>query len=357
MRNKPQRPVNELGKLLSRSVKETRDSIPSFNDYYYAMAGQFGLAKANRYLILLFPNDNVQRAIGMRPPIDVPRLATTCKSITMNEQTWFTTEQNDINAGPSRIFPYRRNTTNSGGVKMQFNCGSDMFEKEFFEYWLRYIQDPTTRRWRYYDEYALGSEMYAILLPNQVANFYQAVGALFSNPTKLTGYKFTEVYPYSLNMNGGSLNYDPVQSPLYADVALMYHDVVPLTEQRTALPSAIAPVTENNFPILDKELAKKLVESRKKGASRAVNGFVLNGSNVPGQEDIPELAGMSPMQRSMLESYAMQMYENESDLPRAVDGLVVQPPPGNGALDLGLTIMSQVQGFFGTGFYGNGFNP
>jgi hypothetical protein len=58
-------------------------------------------------------------------------------------------------------------------------------------------------------------------------------------------------------------------------------------------------------------------------------------------------------QRSILEAYSKQLveYRNE-DFPRAVDGRVVYQTPRQGGLDLGLTLLSQTQGFFGTGFFG-----
>lgn len=242
---------------------------------------------------------------------------------------------------------------------MQFNCGADMFEKEFFDYWLRTIQNPHTRRWKYYDTYANGSEMYALLLPNEVAGFYQAVGALFSEPAKITGYKFTEVYPYSVNLNGGALNYQTAGEPLFVDVGLMYHDMVPLTEEKIGSPSSIKPVTESGFPVIDGSWSNQILLDSEAGLNRAVNGFVVGANNARKSFNADEQnrGKIAASQRSVLEAYATQIKEVNLDVPRAVDGLVVQPPPGNGALDLGLTILSQVQGFFGAGFYGNGFNP
>lgn len=359
MQNRIPKPSQELGKILASSVNETKNSVPSFNDYQYTMGRQSGFAKANRYLVLIFPNDYIRSATGMRTNIDIARLATTCKSINLNEQTWYTTSQEDIHAGSSRVFPYKRNTNNSNGVRLQFNCGADMFEKEFFEQWLRSIQDPYTRRWQYYDTYANGSEMYAILLPNDVANFYQAVGALFSKPTKLTGYKFTEVYPYSININGGALNYQTASEPLFMDIGFMYHDMVPLTEDKVAAPNAIKPVTESGFPVIDGTWSDQIIRDSERGLNRAVNGFVVGANNARKAfaRDEQDRGQIAAKQRSVLESYVTQIQEVNLDVPRAVDGLVVQPPPGNGALDLGLTILSQVQGFFGAGFYGNGFNP
>lgn len=360
MRNKLPKPHPNLTSLLTDSVQQTKNSTPSFIDQQIQQARQVGWAKPNRYLILIFPNKNVQDAIDMRLIQDTARLATTCKSVNMNEQTWFTTEQQDITAGSSRIFPYRRNTNNTNGVKLQFNCGSDMFEKEFFENWLRYIQNPVTKRWRYYDNYAKGSEMYLLLLPNHVANFNQAAGALFSgNTAKITGYRFTEVYPYSIGMNGGALNYQTANEPLYMDIGLMYHDMVQLRDVPLPKPEPLMPVTETGFPVIDDSWSDQILRDSEQNLTRAVDGHNVSAEKarqVFGRER-QTAAKLAERSRSVLESYAVQLQEANLDVPRAVDGLVVQPPPGNGALDLGLTLLSQVQGFFGVGFFGNGFNP
>jgi hypothetical protein len=360
MRNKIPKPHPDLTSLLTDSVQQTKNSTPSFNDQQIQQGRQVGWMKANRYLVLIFPNKNVQDGIKMRLVQDTARLATTCKSINMNEQTWYTTEQQDIIAGSSRIFPYRRNTNNTNGVRLQFNCGTDMFEKEFFENWLRYMQNPVTKRWRFYDDYAKGSEMYLLLLPDHVANFNQAAGALFSGATsRITGYRFTEVYPYSINMNGGALHYQTANEPLYMDIGLMYHDMVQLREQPLPMPEAIRPVTNTGFPVIDGAWADQILRDSEQGLSRAVDGHNVNAEKAQqafGRERQTQ-ARLNERDRSVLESYAVQLQEANLDVPRAVDGLVVQPPPGNGALDLGLTLLSQVQGFFGVGFFGNGFNP
>lgn len=351
---------NELRGVLSQSVAQTLSTVPSMLDRQQQVARQFGYAKGNKYLVLLFPNANVQGKTGWRSVEDMARLATTCKSVMLNEQSWFTSEQADIHAGATRIFPYKRNSNNSTGVRLQFNCGADMFEKEFFQYWMRYIQNPITKRWKFYDDYANGSEMIMILLPNHVANFNQAVNELFSSKTysTLTGYRFTEVYPYSLNINGGSLNYQQVQEPLFVDVGLMYHDVVPLTEVRKKPADDIDPVTETGFPYINSKNTEEIVASSLEGLDRAVDGFVVGARNAVGGfvNNVRERGELSSQQRSVLESYAIQLGQ-EQNIPRAMDGVLKQPSPGNGALDLGLTVLSQVQGFFGAGFYGNGWYP
>ena len=324
---------------------------PSFQDTVYGRARETGWAAGNRWLTMVFPNQQVRDALGMRFVPVVARLATTCKSINLNEQTWYSTEQNYINAGPTRVFPYKRNTNNASGIKVQFNVGTDMFEKEFFEGWLRYIQDPYTRAWKFYDDYAKDSFIYLLLLPNHVQNFAMAMEAMKQG--QIVGYKFTDVYPFSMNVNGGNLNYNNVTEPLFSDIGFMYHDMIPLQEQTIRSSRIIPTVTDTGYPVIERDRFKDILTASQAGIDKAVNGFALGTIAERGAFN-----ALRQQQRSVLESYVKQLEEYQvTDLPRGVDGRVVYATPRQGGLDLGLTLLSQTQGFFGAGFFGNGFNP
>ena len=312
--------------MMKNSADLTKASVPSFNDYQYTMGKEFGFAKANRYLVMILPNTNVQNYVGMQIGRDLIRLATNVKSVNLNEQTWFTTEQVDLNAGPTRLFPYKKNTNNASGMRIQFNVGADMYEKELFETWMRFIQDPFTRQCRYYDDYANKSEAIVILLPNNIPNFETAVNAVFSDPAQIIGYRFTEVYPYAMNLNGGTLNYQQANEPLFIDVALMYKDMVPLTLKKPATPEAIKPVTESGFPVIDDSWSKQILEDSRNNLNRAVDGFVINSQNAR-------------------EAFVRNQAQQDALLAR------------NRSLLQANVLLSQVQGFFGVGFFGNGFNP
>lgn len=330
---------------------------PSFMDYAYGRIRETGMANASRWLVMILPNQNVRDAIGMDFVPDTARLATTCKSVVPSEQTWFTYEESKVHAGPVRIFPYRRNTNNGSGMRFQFNCGTDMFEKEFFEFWMRYIQNPVTKQMRFYDTYAKDSEIYIILLPNHVQNFNMAIEAMYQN--KLVGMKLTEVYPYSFNINGGSLNYTSTSEPMFIDISFMFHDIVPLNQiviDKDKLPySNIVPtITDTGYPVIPKDFYNEsLLRENQDTLDRAVNGFALR--------NIKERARFNMVRQNqdlMLQTYVQQLEEyKQTNIPTAVDGRVVYSTPREGGLNLALTSMSQVQGFFGAGFYGNGWYP
>jgi hypothetical protein len=226
-----------------------------------------------------------------------------------------------------------------------------MFEKEFFEGWLRYIQDPYTRAWKFYDDYAKDSFMYLLLLPNHVQNFAMAMEAMKQG--QIVGYKFTEVYPFSMNVNGGNLNYNNVTEPLFSDIGFMYHDMIPLQEQTIRSSRVIPTVTDTGYPVIERDRFKDILTASQAGIDKAVNGFALGTIAERGAFN-----ALRQQQRSVLETYVKQLEEYQvTDLPRGVDGRVVYATPRQGGLDLGLTLLSQTQGFFGAGFFGNGFYP
>lgn len=315
-------------------------------DHAYGRLRETGYMSPNRWLVMMFPNERVRSALGMEFVPDVARLATTCKSMTINDKSWYTTEENFISAGSNRIFPYKRNTNNSSGMLFQFNCGSDMFEKEFFDGWYSYLQNPVTKQWKFYDDYAKGSEVYIMLLPKHVRNFDMAMEAMYQG--KITGIRLTEVYPYRININGGSLNYGTSTDPMTIEVGMMYHDMVPLKEINLTYTNILPTITDTGFPVIDNSSNENILRQSQYNLNKAVGGFI-----VAGMRERANFDQLQKKQRSILEAYSKQLaeYKNEN-FPRAVDGRVVYQTPRQGGLDLGLTLLSQTQGFFGAGFFG-----
>lgn len=330
----------------TRFLKGSDDSpSPSFQDAAYGQMRNTGFLSANRWLVMVFPNQRVRDALGMSFVPDVSRLATTCRSVTLNDKTVYTSDQT-VDAGPNRLFPYQRNSSNSSGFRMSFNIGTDMFEREFFESWFNYLQDPATRQWKFYDDYAKDSEILVMLLPNHVRNFSMAIEAMYQG--KITGVKLTEVYPYTVNINGGVLGYEASQNPMSMDVSMMYHDMVPLKDIKLEFSNSLPTVTDTGYPVIDSSWSKRILRQSQASLDKAVNGFVLGA-----QRSRREFNEDRRRQMTVLESYAKQLdeYRNEN-FPRAVDGRVVYQTPREGGLDLGLDLLSQTQGFFGAGFFG-----
>lgn len=310
-----------------------------------ARARDTGFLAANRWLVLMFPNEKVRNALGMNFVPDVARLATTCKSVVISDKTWYSTEENYITAGANRVFPYKKNTNNSTGILFQFNCGADMFEKEFFDGWFGYLQNPATKQWRFYDDYAKNSEVYILLLPNHVRNFDAAIEAMYQG--KVTGIRLTEAYPFRITINAGNLNYAAATEPLSIDVSMMYQDLVSLQEEDIPPTNALPAVRDTGFPVIERSVSERLAERGDHGLGKAINGFVIN--------DIPEevqFNDASTRRRSILEAYARQLAEYRNDAtPRAIDGRVVSRPLSLSGL-LGFETPTQTETPFGADLFG-----
>lgn len=330
----------------TRFLQGSEDSpAPSFQDAAYGRMRDTGFLSANRWLVMVFPNQKVRDALGMGFVTDVARLATTCKSVSLNDKSWYTSEQS-ISAGPNRMFPYQKNSNNSSGFRLSFNIGADMFEREFFESWFSYIQNPLTKQWKFYDDYAHDSEIMVLLLPNHVRNFSMAIEAMYQG--KITGVKLTEVYPYNININGGVLGYEASQNPMTLDVSMMYNDMIPLRDTKLNYSNSIPTITDTGYPVIDSTWSRSILRESQASVDKAVNGFVVGAQNAKRAFNEERRKQMT-----ILESYAKQLEEYKNDnFPRAVDGRVVYQTPRQGGLDLGLTLLSQTQGFFGAGFFG-----
>lgn len=325
---------------------------PSFNDMIYGQMRQTGWVYANRWLVLIFPNDKIRASINYNMIGDATRLAITCKSVTLNDQSWFTSEQGYFGGQPVRMLPYKRNTTNASGIKVQWNLGADMFEKMFFDEWMRAMYNPYTHEMAYYDDYAKGSSVYVLLIPNHVQNFQQAITAVEQG--KIVGYHLTDVYPYSANINGGVLNYTATQEPMFLDVGLMYQDIVPLYgAYANRSPNTIPMIRDNGYPVIERDRYKDVLRQSKANIDNAVDGFAIG--------TIAERGAFNSLranQHAILRQYTQQLQEyKNTDFPRAVDGRVVYSTPKQGALDLGLSVLQDTQGFLGAGFFGNGWLP
>lgn len=322
----------------SKSVREG----PSWTDYMISTMRSVGFASQNRFLVLIFPNQTIRQSLGMTLTQDVTRLAVRCKSVSIETQSWFTSEEKALSAGPDRIMPYKRNTANSTGFKLSFHCGADMYEKELFDAWYNWIQDSNTREFKFYDEYAYGSQAYLILLPNQIQNFEQALGAMYTK--RVAGYRLTEIYPYSvgipqLSSGGGN-------EPLSFEVGMMFRDILPIEDK--VPPAYEAPaIYDTGFPAFPENPNAEVLAKAKTNLVRAVDGFTVGM-----QESGNAFREKSQAEMAIYRQYVNDLWSEDrkaraQDLPKAVDGRVVYQTPRLGGLQLAAVLAQNVQGFFG----------
>lgn len=343
------------------SWKNPRQSLssqyaPSFPDTVIGNMRTSGYASANRYLVFLFPNPDVRNGLGMRFVEDISRLAITCKSVAIPETAWFTTEENFITGGASRLLPYRKNTANTAGFKLSYHCGGDMFEKEFFHDWYNYIQNPRTKQFRFYDDYAKNSEAVVLLLPKFVQNFDQAIDAYYKG--LLTGFSLTEIYPYSFSVGGGTLSSASATEPLTVDVGLMFRDIMPLNNSNY-IDRTVPEVSDTGFPIIERstDMARSLDMARENLQAEVDIGNKMNNLvNRRFNQEAMERRNQFAQYLQNLDDYKNGKYPIVGDgLPKADNGLLNYNT--NTGLQLGLQLLQQTQGFFGAGYFGNGFYP
>lgn len=317
---------------------------PGWNDLMWNTMRDYGFASANRFLVLVMPNGYVRNTIGMNFVEDTLRLAVRCKSISLESQSFFTAEESTLSPGPVRVMPYKRNTANTTGVKLSYHMGADMFEKVFFESWFNMIQDPLSKRFAYYKDYALSSDCYLLLLPNMIQNVTQAMGAMMEN--KLTGFRLTEVYPYSYGVpslqGGGS------SEPLSLDVNLMYREILPLDGKLWA--GSDGP--SKTIPRISSADLRNAVQGGSLDALNETNR-ITRESLIANRDEFVNLQNKT----GRVNNYRNFLNELNGDAdiadpPAGVDGKLIYKTPRFGGLQLGLSLLSQTQGFFGAGYFG-----
>jgi hypothetical protein len=345
MRQDPKDSITSWKQPFLYKSKSTREG-PSWTDYMISTMRSVGFASQNRYLVLIFPNQNIRQRLGINLTQDVTRLAVRCKSVSIEAKAWFTSEEKTLSAGPDRLLPYKRNTANSTGFKMSFNCGADMYEKELFDAWYDQIQDRKTREFSFYDDYATGSQAYLVLLPNNIQNFEQALGAM--QTSRVSGYRLTEIYPYSVGIP--SLASGGATEPLSIEVGMMFRDIVPIDDYTT--PNQDIPaIYDTGFPSFPENPNAEIIAKAKTSLVRAVDGFTVGM-----QESNAAFQRKSQQEMAIYRQYVDDLWSEDrkiraQNLPRAVDGRVVYQTPRLGGLQLAAVLAQNAGGFFGASLF------
>jgi hypothetical protein len=319
-----------------------------------------GLAKANRYLVLIQPNQFVASSLGYNSEEIKQRLALTCSSVALPSKSFMT---HDISiTQPARLVPYAINSNNSAGASIEFHVLGDMFEKNIFEMWQNIIIDPVSKQQSYYDDYTKGSSIVIAELPNMVPSLDAALASIvFEN--RISGVRLTEIYPYNFTINGGNQSYAAVSEPLKVKVDFMFREITKLGEPK------IPGITED-MKIVDENgnFTREMVKETAKSISARV-GLLRNIDkkfNIPGISDalITDSAqDYQYFQRTETESnlekieYRNKNFRKNSTL-RGIEGNVFDPQrdglpaqnPNDEISQLftqGLAFVSQGQGFLG----------
>jgi hypothetical protein len=330
----------------------------NFIDNFMSNMRDKGFVKANRYLVLIQPNPSVAASLGYSSEEIKQRLAMTCSSATLPTKGFLTHEINITQ--PSRLVPYAINSNNSSGASFEFYVLGDMFEKNFFEMWQDLIINPVTKEQSYYDTYAKGSSIIVAEIPNIVPSF-EAAMEVMTKQNLISGIRLTEIYPYSFTINGGSQNSQQQTEPLKVKVDFMFREISHIFEPKIpAIASGMRMVNDNgNFTRqVVRETAQSILANQailRDSNKVFTRNDVVDDTLQDAQNDFRESQRRST--KSDLEkAAALQKYNQEANVPRGVDGRLINPkvdglPAGNPndeisqLLTKALTFVAQGQAF------------
>ncbi len=165
---------------------------------------------------------------------------------------YFSTLDRDI-AGPKRRIPYT--ATFDDELTLQFYCSTDMAEFGFMQKWMDGIIDPVTRYVSYYDDFAKNTKITLVFVPNTMKTMDQMMNAYQSN--KLRGIRFTEVYPRSMNVNGGTVEWGSNNKPMFTNVSFAFREAVDITTYDQNVSNALRALAAINADIRGEEIMDK----------------------------------------------------------------------------------------------------
>jgi hypothetical protein len=293
--------------------------VPPLIDTFLANIRDKGFVKSNRFVSFIRTNPYVTQALGYSNSFDIStRLAVTCYSANVQSPTFLTHEFGVTS--PNRLIPYAINSNNASGISMEFYCLGDYFEKEFFTNWMRTIVYPVTRQVAYYDDFAKGTEIDVVLLPNFVADFEGVMDYIENSDKKinegsLPGFTFTEVYPFMYTFNGGSVNYQANTTPASVKIDFMFREMHPFM-WKPPTPGTIA--KPNNYSRFTDEEALQRV-SNFNGKAETVKAK-YEDSKKEFQQYLKKLNKIQYEKQKIAKEY-----DQKRNIPRGVDGKLLNP--------------------------------
>lgn len=168
---------------------------------------QKSLFNPSRFIVL-FENPWLDTKIKMTRRNLNTRLSLRCFTANLPSR-FFQTHERDI-AGPLRKIPF---STQYDELSLQFYCGQDLFELNFFQGWMDSILNPVTRYASYYDDYAKNSRISVLFLKNSISKPIKELD--YYGPS---GVRFIEAYPRVISINGGPVEWAPKTQPFFITV-------------------------------------------------------------------------------------------------------------------------------------------
>lgn len=184
--------------MATRSERKSLHSSGIENVLQQFKSGADGMLSPARYEIMISSN-GLRNASNLEA---MKRLSLSCESAVLPGRNISSTPKKIM--GPVREMPYE--SIYSADLDLTFRIGEDMYEREYFEFWMDSIVDHKTNNLSYYDDYVRDIHIYQLNKSNDIV--YKAV--------------FRECYPKTLNPI--DLGFDKVDEYMRQSVSIAFRE-------------------------------------------------------------------------------------------------------------------------------------
>lgn len=167
-------------------------------------------------------------------------------------------------------------------LSLQFYCGQDLAELNFFQDWMDGIINPVSREASYYDDYAKHSKITILFVHNSLKSMEGIIKA-FRNGN-LSGIRFLEAYPRTMSINGGPLEWASKSSPLFVNITFGTREFVNIRTYDAELDKQLKRLEQSDLTNSIDDLLERSGEQ-----NAAVNGTTMNKQKMTYEEEKQKL--------------------------------------------------------------------
>jgi hypothetical protein len=233
------------------NVGPTQFSQTSIFADFLSNAGTNGFGLSQRF-ILYIESPWLDEQLNFRGTQFDKRLMLRAFSVNVPSKYLSTTDR-DI-GGPKRKIPYT--ATFDDDLTVQFYCSPNMTEYMFMQKWVDSIVNPVSRYVSFYDDFAKHTKVTLLFVPNTLKTMDQIIS--FYQTNSLNGVRFTEVYPRSINANGGTLEWGSNTKPSFVNVSFAFREAVDIStydDRLAAELQALSEISTNTEPSVKEDTA------------------------------------------------------------------------------------------------------
>jgi hypothetical protein len=246
---------------------------------FLSSASLYGLGQSQRF-ILFIESPWLDENFDFRGSEFDKRLMMRAFSVNVPSK-YMSTLDRDI-GGPKRKVPYT--TTFDDDLTIQFYNSPFAREYMFMQKWMDGIIDPVTRYVSFYDDYAKHTKITLIFVPNHIKKMSKLISLYEDNA--LNGIRFTEVYPRSINVNGGTLEWGSNGKPSFTNVSFAFREAVDISTYDDRLLKALY-----ELRVIDADIQQQ-VEYDQWAATHPEEVMIMNELTVNLKNNkIPQLGG------------------------------------------------------------------